>query len=138
MIMLSSLSKKSVVRGFVALSLVAAFSGMAVNDAEARHRGRHHAGHSRNNNTGAILGLGLLGALAIGAIASSNQNQGYYEEPRYAPQGAYGYQQQYYVQRPQPRAQYIVETRYDDYGNPYQVRRRCVERYPNNPSGSCH
>jgi hypothetical protein len=131
----------SFTKPIVALGLIAAFSGLAVTDADARHRGRHHARGGYNNNVGPAIALGLFGALAAGAIihSQSQQRPQYYQEPHYG----YG-QQGYYQQQPQyiqarPRAgQTYYETHYDAYGNPYNVRRKCNERYPNNPSGACH
>jgi hypothetical protein len=133
----------SFTKPLIALGLIATFSGMAVTDADARHRGRHHGGGGYNNNVGPAIALGLFGALAAGAIIhnQSQQRPSYYyqEQPQYgyAPQGYYQQQPRYVAPRPRTGQTYY-ETRYDEYGNPYSVRRVCNERYPNNPSGSCH
>jgi hypothetical protein len=117
MTMLSSFSKSVMTRSVVALGLVAAFSTLATTDAEARYGRRHHGGGYR---AAPFVAGGILGALAIGAIIHNSnrpqyvQDDGYYEQPR----ARYGF---------------YNETRYNGYGEAYNVRVRCTFQY----DGSC-
>jgi hypothetical protein len=100
---------KSIVSGFVALSVLA----MPV-AAEARGRDDYYrGGHHRGLNTGEAIALGV-GAFILGAAASRNRAQvDERYEPRYEPR---------YESRYERSCWDAIETRYDYYGRPYYLR----------------
>ncbi len=91
-------------------------------------RGYHGGYYGRRNNAGGAIAAGIIGGLALGALAASAQ-------PSYAYGGGYGYAPGYYAPPPPPRY-YARPTYYrqaysgwaeDDWGECRIVRRRVVD-----------
>jgi hypothetical protein len=116
---LSRFGMKQVMAMFVALATISATVPLTSSDADARHR---------RGRAVALVGAGLIGGLALGALAAeSNRNRaygyndGYYQRPRPRPRYV-EYNDGYYQRRPVCRIRYV--RTYDDYGNTYRQRVR--------------
>jgi hypothetical protein len=115
----SRFGMKQILAVFIALATISATIPMTASDADAR---------SRRGRAVALVGAGLIGGLALGALAAeSNRNRayaddgGYYQPPRPRPRYV-EYDDGYYHRRPVCRIRYV--RTYDDYGNTYRQRVR--------------